>query len=323
MPDIILSRRVAAGTDAPLDAWRDNVGAALAVDGQPRRFDPVRTVVVLSWNMWIGRGNLAGIVSRIRDGSWSATGIPRDTPIVALIQEAYRADDSIPAASNGHGGRDFSGRSRREHEIRAVAEQLKFNLRYAPSMRNGPYHSDRGNAILSDLPLVDTLATELPFAMQRRVAVSATVVLDGLPIRVHAAHLDPRGGSALDLLGLRGRLAQVQALISSMPVDPQMPQLLGADLNLVRHRREPAFRALVDAGFVTGIPEVAITWPHTYHRQPRLMLDWILLANRGERIRRVAVQRLDENLRDAGRYVFGSDHHPLLAMISLDPEPGA
>lgn len=323
MPNIILNRRVASGTDAPLDAWRENVGASIAVDRSTRPVAAARTLVVISWNTWIGRGDLATVVSRVRDGSWRDDGIPGDTPIVALIQEAYRIDESIPLASNGHGGRDFSGRSQREHEISSVAAHLGFNVRYAPSMRNGPYRSDRGNAILSDLPLDDTEATELPFAMQRRVAISATVILDGLRIRVHSAHLDPRGGSARDLLGLRGRLAQVQGLIASMPTDDEMPQLLGADLNLVRHRREPAFRALVDAGFVTGIPEVAISWPHTYHRPPRLMLDWVLVANRGGAVKSVTVQRLDEHVHDSGRYVYGSDHHPLLAVISLDPEPGA
>jgi hypothetical protein len=39
-------------------------------------------------------------------------------------------------------------------------------------------------------------------------------------------------------------------------------------------------------------------------------------------ISRMDVQRLDEHPRDTGPYVFGSDHHPLLARIDLDPDAG-
>jgi hypothetical protein len=98
--------------------------------------------------------------------------------------------------------------------------------------------------------------------------------------------------------------------------DVASAHLIGADLNLARQRAEPAFRALRDAGFVTGVPERPLAWAHTYHRLPRLMLDWILLAAPSG-IDRFEVRRLDEDPRDAGPYVFGSDHHPLLARIDF------
>ena len=41
-------------------------------------------------------------------------------------------------------------------------------------MRNGTGASDRGNAILSDLPLDRVRAFELPFVLQRRVPLLAT-----------------------------------------------------------------------------------------------------------------------------------------------------
>ncbi|MGE5927739.1 MAG: endonuclease/exonuclease/phosphatase family protein [Gemmatimonadota bacterium] len=311
-----LVRRDAAQRDQPLVGWRANVGDHVALDLAPPADAAGSTLLVLCWNAWIGRGDIARVVRRIREGAHEAAGFPAGAPFVALIQEAYRSGDSIPERSNGLMARDFSRRGGHEHEIVAVARQIGLNLRYAPSMRNGLARSDRGNAILSSLPLAEAVATELPFSMQRRVAVSASVTVGGARLRLHCAHLDPRGGSALDLLGFAGRLRQAHELIRMVHADPGAAHLIGADLNLARQRAEPAFRALREAGFVTGVPERPLGWTHTYHRLPRLLLDWILLAAPSG-IERFEVRRLDENPRDAGPYVYGSDHHPLLARIDL------
>ena len=50
------------------------------------------------------------------------------------------------------------------------------------------------------------------------------------------------------------------------------------------------------------------------------MLDYILVRDRGRRVRAARVERLDEHPNDRGPTVFGSDHHPLLARLELDPE---
>ncbi|HEX6644090.1 MAG TPA: hypothetical protein VF037_05400, partial [Gemmatimonadales bacterium] len=83
-----------------------------------------------------------------------------------------------------------------------------------------------------------------------------------------------------------------------------------------REEREPAFRALRDAGFVTSVPPGPVPWRHTYHRLPRLRLDWILVTGH-PRVRRFGVRRLDEHPLDKGPFVFGSDHHPLLARLDF------
>ena len=312
-----LVRRDAAHADQPLTGWRANVGDPVALDGAPEGETNGRSLVVLCWNAWIGRGDIARVVSRLRDGAWPGLEVAAGVPFVALIQEAYRADESIPAQSNGLMARDFSRRGAHEHEIVAVARQLALNLCYAPSMRNGVARSDRGNAILSSLPLFDPVATELPFSMQRRVVVSASVAIAGVRLRLHSAHLDPRGRTARDLFGIAGRLRQAHELIRLVHADGGGPHLLGADLNLARQRAEPTFSALAEAGFVTRLPPGPIGWNHTYHRLPRLLLDWLLLAApRG--ISRFEVRRLDEHPRDAGPYVFGSDHHPLAARIDFN-----
>lgn len=310
-----LDCRPPTGADARLGGWRDNVGDPVALDLAPEAGAERDTLLVLSWNMWIGRGDLPGLIARIRGGEYEHTGFPAGIPLVVLIQEAYRAGESVPIRPNGRTARDFSRRGRNEHEIEAVAREAGLNLRYAPSMRNGTHRSDRGNAILSTLPLLDAVATELPFAFQRRVAVSASIAHRGRKLRVHSAHLDPRGGSARDILGIAGRLSQARVLIEAMSQHAGS-QILGADLNLARQRREPAFAALAAAGFHPGVPRRLPSWSHTYHRLPRLILDW-LLVSAGAEIGSVRVQRLDEHPRDVGPYVFGSDHHPLLARVDF------
>jgi len=197
-----------------------------------------------------------------------------------------------------------------------TAHALSLNLRYAPSMRNGPSQSDRGNAILSTLPLADAHAVELPLVLQRRVAVSANVVVGETGLRLISAHLDPRGPPGHKWLGSSGRALQAQHLIASVEDDTAV---LGADLNLGRGRYERAWQLLGEAGFTFGVPPSSPPWRHTFHALPRLVLDYLLVRDRAGAIAQARVHRLDEHPRDKGAWVFGSDHHPLLARIDLKP----
>ena len=69
-------------------------------------------------------------------------------------------------------------------------------LFYVPSQRNGAEtiedrREDKGNAILSSLPIDELIAIELPFEAGRKVAVAATVRTgNGVPIRLVNLHLD-------------------------------------------------------------------------------------------------------------------------------------
>jgi endonuclease/exonuclease/phosphatase family metal-dependent hydrolase len=207
-----------------------------------------------------------------------------------------------------------------QKDIVETAHALGMNLRYAPSMRNGAMQSDRGNAILSTLPLEDAEAIELPLVLQRRVAVSAMVRLGGRGLRVVSAHLDPRGPPGHRWLGAAGRASQAQHLLTFLGDDTI---ILGADLNLGRGRYERAWRVLRDAGFTSGIPASSPAWRHTFHALPRLVLDYLLVRDLCGAVEHARVHRLDEHPRDRGPLVFGSDHHPLLARIDLDPYYGA
>jgi endonuclease/exonuclease/phosphatase family metal-dependent hydrolase len=267
--------------------------------------------VVLSWNVWVGRGRLLELVHRLVAGE---LGVPGDLPAVLLIQEAFRRDDSVPERSNGFAPRELVTRLRPREDIVEVARNLGWNLRYFPSMRNGSERSDRGNAILSSLPLGPASAIELPLVLHRRVAVACGLTLSDLPIRLVSAHLDPRGPAGYKWLGAAGRAQQMAHLLAGLE-DPTV--VLGADLNLGRGRAERAWRLLVEAEFEFGVPPELPTWRHTFHSLPRLVIDYLVVRNRARGIRSARVRRLDESPSDRGATVFGSDHHPLLARIDL------
>jgi endonuclease/exonuclease/phosphatase family metal-dependent hydrolase len=300
-----------------LEQWRQNVGAPVALNLTDSVAEVATTrLVVLSWNVWIGRGRLREVISRIRDGDFKRFGADPEAPLVVLLQEAYRSDSSIPPAPSGPAGRVLVAQLGPQEDVVETARALGLNLRYAPSMRNGGFQSDRGNAILSTLPLDDAHAFELPLVLQRRVAVSAAIALGGRTLRVVSAHLDPRGPPGHQWLGAAGRELQARHLISSVADETVV---LGADLNLGRGRYERAWRALGEAGFTFGVPPSTPAWRHTFHALPRLVLDYLLVRDRSEAIRHARVHRLDEHPHDRGPRVFGSDHHPLLARIDFHP----
>jgi endonuclease/exonuclease/phosphatase family metal-dependent hydrolase len=300
--------------DRRLASWRANVGGCVAYDSPAVPDSSPASLLVLSWNVWVGRGRLIELVGRLRDGAFGALGADPALPTVLLLQEAFRSDPSVPERSNGWAPREVVTRVRPREDIVEAAQRLGMHLRYAPSMRNGADRTDRGNAILSTFPLGDACAVELPFEYQRRTAVVATLELGARRVRLVSAHLDPRGPVGHKWLGAAGRAVQMRHLLDALADDTVV---LGADLNLGRGRAEPAWRALQEAGFRFGVPAMLPPWRHTYHALPRLVLDYILVRNRRETITGARVHRLDEDPADRGPTVFGSDHHPLLARIDF------
>ena len=88
-----------------LDAWRRNVGGQVALDLTTPPATSHRSLVVLSWNVWIGRGRLREVISRIRNGDYVDLGADPNLPLVVLAQEAYRSDSSVPRLQEGQAAR--------------------------------------------------------------------------------------------------------------------------------------------------------------------------------------------------------------------------
>ena len=271
-------------------------------------------LAILSWNVWIGRGRLGELITKVRDGAFASLAIERDLPLVVLVQEALRSDESVPARSNGLAAREARPAASAREDVVEVACRLGLHLRYIPSMRNAGGRSDRGNAILSTLPLSDARGIELPLILQRRVALGAAVAAGGRRLGLISAHLEPRGPVGYKWLGAAGRAQQIRHLLERLE---DASVILGADLNLGRGRAEATWRSLSEAGFAFGIPGGVPAWRHTYHALPRLVLDYILVRDHADAFARVSVHRLDEHPADRGATVFGSDHHPLLARVDL------
>ena len=84
--------------------------------------------------------------------------------------------------------------------------------------------------------------------------------------------------------------------------------------------RDKAAKAFAIARCAACVPPGFPRWRHTYHALPRLVLDYILIRDRAGAVRRARIERLDQDPSDRGPVVFGSDHHPLLGRIDLNPE---
>jgi len=206
------------------------------------------SVAILTWNINVGGGDLPAFLA---DELSFACDLdergdrPQDREplfhFVLLLQEVYRASSRLPEARAGPnipvriepdpppGGR---------LEIVEVAERCGLALLYVPSARNGPDEpgrvpEDKGNAILSTLPLADLGAIELPFEAGRKVAVIATVPgPSGERIRVVSVHLDVASTLTRTLIsGNATRLRQALGLAVALESMDSLATVVGGDFN--------------------------------------------------------------------------------------------
>ena len=301
-----------------LEFWHGNIGQPVALDLAPPAAAEVEGLDILCWNVAIGKAYLDELLTRLRTPAFGSVGTAQSRPLVLLLQEAYRADPTVPEQPRDqfHGGHVPLGTRR---DIVDFAAEHKLSLRFAPSMRNGTHRSDRGNAILSTTAIATARAFVLPYIRQRRVVVKAE--LQGLSwLTVVSAHLDTNGtlpGGRL-MRFAEGRAAQSLEMINRLnDLETGQSYVVGADLNTAVGTRDPAFRVFLQAGLRRAAGSEQIR--HTFHgpRPIRLLLDHLLYKSPEDRIKTCEVARLDEEHTDRGRAIFGSDHHPLLARLSF------
>jgi endonuclease/exonuclease/phosphatase family metal-dependent hydrolase len=309
-PDGLAWLAPAGGRDLrSLDRWRRGVGPAYFASARPPARGPIKELVVVSWNTAVGTGDVLALIDEIR------TQHGPSVPLVLLLQEVYRAGTDVPGALD----RDavFAGRlgvtagvDRRRDDIASIAAVSGLNAYYAPSMRNGSPSSsdeDRGNAILSSLPLSQLTAIELPFERQRRVAVAAT--LEGVSeggrhwtLRVVSAHLDNIAGPRrLWTIGSGyARKRQARALLTYL--NDTTPTVLAGDFNTWFGFADRTYRETARAFRAPKPVDRRATFrsllrlDHVFTRLPE---GWRARSARGENR-------------------FGSDHYPLITTLDLE-----
>ena len=277
-------------------------------------------VAIVSWNIHEGGGDVRDLIRRLQAGEF--TGGAPISQFVLLLQEATRRSGAVPIGIPRGAPiprRISSHPGSPDRDIQRFADE-GFAVLYAPSMRNGEGHArdehgaaeDRGNAIVSTLPLEDPRIIELPLERQRRVAVAATVAGEGVRSRWQLEIVDVHLDTSLALLHggpFAARRRQASALLDALrafrrPSNGTRTTVVGGDFNTWNGRHESAVRLLTDAFPDTPITEDAPTWrgPLGLHAT----LDHIFVGGASSR---VTVKRLPAR--------FGSDHYPLLAVVDV------
>lgn len=295
------------GPSTPADLERSRSGCGSVGPAAIRRMPPGParhgrgTIFVVSWNVAVGSGRVQSLTRDLVEEERQAG---RPAPdFILLLQEARRAGDAFGALPNG----GTAARRVSREDVLSVATGLQMSVAYIPSMPNRTVnhqlHDDRGNAILSTLPLRDITALELPFVRQRRVAVIARVDVDGRSLTVVSLHLDTRRpllkGSIFS--GPVARSRQAAAIVKALePWRAAGAIVIGGDFNTVGGLGEPAIRWMK-----RDYPRIACGNPITH--KWGFSLDHLFASD---------PSLLDDC--DRARQRYGSDHHPLVARLSAD-----
>jgi endonuclease/exonuclease/phosphatase family metal-dependent hydrolase len=268
---------------------------------------PPDRLAVVSWNTHVGGGDVRRLAEDLRRGD--LTGGRPVTAFALLLQEVYRAGDQVPAVvPEGAQSAGFANHTPNEaarRDIESIARALQLHVFYAPSMRNGKAADppeDRGNAILSTLPLTGYRAVELPVERQRRVAVEASIELPDrsgrtTSLRLASVHLTNTVAHHLWMFSEAGRWRQARSLAATIE---NGPILLGGDFNTWFGSWDAAYREMArHADTPRGADHrdtfMFLRLDHFFYRLPQ---GWSFSYRRAE-----------------SRY--GSDHYPLVGELRL------
>ena len=287
------------GERARLDAWCAGVGEpsmhttpAAAASGAIG----IEDITFVSWNVHVGNGDVRAFVTDLTSGTHT-----NGRPVghyVLLLQEAVRTSGVPQLGTTASGASRIRARSPAAAiDIVQISRELGLSLVYVPSMRNGNSQDvpaeDRGNAILSTLPLSEPTAVELPGERQRRVVIHAKAG----SVSVAVVHLDALG-SLKRLRVFWTPWMRDKQVISAAASLPPGPLVIGADLNTWHGRDELAVRFLGQMFKAT---------PMTTERQGLglRVLDYMFF--RAGPNRRAHYRQLENR--------YGSDHRPLVGWV--------
>lgn len=270
------------------------------------------SLLVVAYNAHIGEGDLVRLVGDIRQGR--LTGAPV-THFVLLLQEVHREGLGVPPDDELPEGTPSGSRTPNPERVDIIewAQALALNLFYAPSMRNGigfETPEDRGNAILSTLPLKEPKALELPAGIQRRVTLVANVrgrtsAGSAWTLGVSTAHLDNAAlTSPLASLG-SARARQASGLVRMLPVEG--PLVVGGDFNTwFQQTEERAYRIMRDDFPYPLTPQSS---PTAQRLGAGRIIDWMFFRGpRGWSFDDARAPRM-----------YGSDHYPVYGWVRIPP----
>jgi endonuclease/exonuclease/phosphatase family metal-dependent hydrolase len=210
---------------------------------------PGDSLAIFSWNVAVGGGDLLAFLEQevgivcLGSETRASTAFPY---FALLLQEAFRRSEDLPPLDDpGLAARRsvHAPHPRGDPDVLEVAGLCGLATFYVPSARNGADvpgegRLDKGNAILSTLPLSDLLAVENPFETERKVSVAASVPTPGFAqLRLVSAHMEVTSTFRRALLtGNQTRARQAAGLIEALRAHEEEqgrspPTLVGGDFN--------------------------------------------------------------------------------------------
>jgi len=187
---------------------------------------------------------------------------------------------------------------------RIIADELGMHYAWAaPPVIKAEHEEETGVAILSAYPLSDVRRIVLPHEGpkgRRRVALGATVEIEGRQWRVYSAHAETR-------LAIKKKLEQFKAMLDDLAQFPSdMPAIIMGDLNTWESSADDkTFKMFSEAGWTTPFDGQA-TFKRKLLMVPiEMKLDWVWLRG------------LEAGSFGIDRQIQLSDHWPLWTTVKM------
>ncbi|MDH3732144.1 MAG: hypothetical protein OEU54_01360 [Gemmatimonadota bacterium] len=315
------------GDARQLERWCLTVGAPVFVPeptaGRPEEHLPTEEnpapLLISTWNPNAGAGEMLRFLGDELGHACDDPSTSSDRHFVLLLQEALRRGADIPNPPVGDPAIPAtvveSDRPTPRLDVVEVARRCGLSLFYAAAARNGPdvrdgLREEKGNAILSTLPLSDPAVVELPFEGARRISVVATLTAPGgATLRVASVHfLSTARPWRILTTGNASRYREASGLLDALRTieseQGEIPAIAAGDLN-TWSQRETALRHL--RTYFRDSPP-----PLEQPTRGGFPTDHILFRGTGSPAERVVT---GSYARVEGTY--NSDHHPLIARLRL------